>query len=112
MALFQKTVISKYLHTLNAEKLKAQWDLFCEHFHNAAIQENIRNSKEEQYQEGFLRDLFYTKFNYSMMTSEGPCVLFYVPYTGILVKCTSTSRILTLTTVTLGGEFFIAVSSY
>jgi len=29
-----------------------------DYFGNAAIQENIRNAKEEQFQEGFLRELF------------------------------------------------------
>jgi hypothetical protein len=53
MALFQKTVISKYLQTQNSENLISKWDLFRTHFHHPIIQENIRNSKEEQYQEGF-----------------------------------------------------------
>lgn len=66
MALFQKTVISKYLQTQNPENLTAKWDLFRAHFHNPLIQENIRNSKEEQYQEGFLRDLFVTILGYQL----------------------------------------------
>ena len=53
MALFQKTVISKYLQTQPPENLIIKWDLFRAYFHNPIIQENIRNSKEEQYQEGF-----------------------------------------------------------
>ena len=56
--MFQKTIVSKYLQTQNAENLLEKWDLFRAHFQNSTIQENIRNSKEEQYQEGFLRDLF------------------------------------------------------
>ena len=66
MALFQKTVISKYLQTQNASQLIEKWDSFREHFHNSAIQENIKNSKEEQYQEGFLRDLFVNIFDYRL----------------------------------------------
>jgi len=66
MALFQKTVISKYLQTQNPENLTAKWDLFRAHFHNPLIQENIRNSKEEQYQEGFLRDLFVSILGYQL----------------------------------------------
>ena len=66
MALFQKTVITKYLQTQNSENLIAKWDLFCAHFHNPTIQENIRNSKEEQYQEGFLRDLFVSILGYQL----------------------------------------------
>jgi hypothetical protein len=33
---------------------------FSQHFFNPEIQQNIRNSKEEEYQDGFLRDLFVT----------------------------------------------------
>jgi hypothetical protein len=39
---------------------------FKEHFHNSEIQNNIRNSKEEEYQEGFLRDLFVTVLGYTL----------------------------------------------
>ena len=66
MALFQKTVITKYLQTQNKENLIEKWDLFRAHFHNPIIQKNIRNSKEEQYQEGFLRDLFVSIFGYQL----------------------------------------------
>ena len=66
MALFQKTVISKYLQTQNLQNLITQWDLFQSHFHNPSIQDNIRNSKEEQYQEGFLRDLFVNILGYKL----------------------------------------------
>ncbi|MGS0748186.1 hypothetical protein [Halpernia sp. GG3] len=59
MALFQKTVISKYLQTQNPENVLTKWEIFRVHFHNATIQENIRNSKEEQYQEGFLLESVY-----------------------------------------------------
>ncbi len=64
MSLFQKTIINKYLKTQNQENLNQKWDLFCKHFHNAEIQENIRNSKEEQYQGEFLIDLFVTILGY------------------------------------------------
>ncbi|MBW7869853.1 MAG: N-6 DNA methylase [Flavobacteriia bacterium] len=66
MALFQNTVISKYLKTQNPEVLFEKWNLFTSHFHDPAIQENIRNSKEEQYQEGFLRDLFVKVLGYTL----------------------------------------------
>lgn len=69
--MFQKTIISKYLKTQNKENLIIQWDLFCDHFHNPEIQENIRNSKEEQYQEGFLRDLFVKIFGYTLNPTIG-----------------------------------------
>ncbi|MEZ7509641.1 TaqI-like C-terminal specificity domain-containing protein [Cloacibacterium sp. Arc13] len=65
MSLFQKTIINKYLKTQNQENLNNKWDLFCKHFHNAEIQENIRNSKEEQYQGEFLIDLFVNVLGYT-----------------------------------------------
>jgi hypothetical protein len=58
MALFQKTVEQKYLKQLNAEIIKAKFLDFKSYFGNPDIQENIRNSKEEQYQGEFLIDLF------------------------------------------------------
>ena len=64
MSLFQKTVISKYLKTQNAENLSQKWNLFKMHFHNVEIQNNIRLSKEEQYQGEFLIDLFVNVLGY------------------------------------------------
>lgn len=65
MSLFQKTIINKYLKLQNQDQLNQKWDLFCAHFHNAEIQENIRNSKEEQYQGEFLIDLFVDVLGYT-----------------------------------------------
>ncbi len=66
MSLFQKSVLNKYLNTLNQEEINLAWNKFIKHFHNSGIQENIRNSKEEQYQEGFLRDLFVAILGYKL----------------------------------------------
>ncbi len=65
MALFQNAVIKKYLQAQNKEKLKEKWLQFQQHFHNPTIQENIRNSKEEQYQGEFLIDLFVSILGYT-----------------------------------------------
>ena len=65
MSLFQKTVIEKYLKTQNSEILNQKWTVFTEHFHDPIRQENIRNSKEEQYQGEFLIDLFVNIFGYT-----------------------------------------------
>lgn len=65
MPLFQKTIINKYLKTQNAEELQLKWKAFQKHFHNPAVQENIRNSKEEQYQGEFLIDLFVNILGYT-----------------------------------------------
>ena len=58
MSIFQKSIVKKHISSENPEVLKAKWNLFTSYFHNATIQENIHNSKEEQFQEGFLRELF------------------------------------------------------
>ena len=65
MSLFQKAVLNKYLKSADQNILKEKYELFSTHFLNSTIQENIRNSKEEQYQEGFLNDLFVNIFGYT-----------------------------------------------
>lgn len=65
MALFQNAVIKKYLQAQNKEQLKEKWLQFQQHFHNPTIQENICNSKEEQYQGEFLIDLFVNVLGYT-----------------------------------------------
>lgn len=69
--MFQKTIIKKYLKTQDSQTLQEKWIEFQNHFHNTIIQENIRNSKEEQYQEGFLRDLFVNIFGYTLNPTVG-----------------------------------------
>ncbi len=66
MPLFQNTIVNKYLDNQNKSIILEQWTAFQNHFHNPNIQENIRNSKEEQYQEGFLRDLFVNILGYKL----------------------------------------------
>lgn len=63
--MFQKTIVSKYLKTQKPEVLTEKWTAFCAHFKEPAIQENIRNSKEEQYQGEFLIDLFVQILGYT-----------------------------------------------
>ena len=64
MSLFQNSVLNKYLKGLESEKVNKAYERFTSHFHNPTIQENIRNSKEEQYQGEFLIDLFVNVFGY------------------------------------------------
>src|SRR5690554_678705 len=65
MALFQNSVLNKYLNGLDDKKVSEAWKAFANHFHNPEVQENIRNSKEEEYQEGFLDDLFVKVLGYT-----------------------------------------------
>lgn len=65
MSLFQNSVLNKYLKGLESEKVTQAYERFTSHFHNPTIQENIRNSKEEQYQGEFLIDLFVNVLGYT-----------------------------------------------
>jgi len=64
MGLFQNSVLNKYLKGLESEKINEAYERFTSLFHNPTIQENIRNSKEEQYQGEFLIDLFVNVLGY------------------------------------------------
>ena len=64
MPLFQNSVVNKYLNTQNKQTIYEQWTVYKNHFLNPTIQENIRNSKEEQYQGEFLIDLFVNVLGY------------------------------------------------
>ena len=65
MPFFQNSVINKYIKSLDKQALQTAYAKFRAHFHNATIQENIRGSKEEQYQGEFLIDLFVNVLGYT-----------------------------------------------
>lgn len=67
--LFQKNILRKYLALLPAERIDAAWSTFQSYFLNADIQQNILQSKEEQFQEGFLRELFVKVLGYTLNPS-------------------------------------------
>ena len=67
--LFQKNIVKKYLAGLSAEMTQAAWAQYRSYFLNADIQQNIRQSKEEQFQEGFLRELFVRVLGYTLNPS-------------------------------------------
>lgn len=64
MPLFQNSVVKKQLQSQDTALINAQWNVYKTHFHNLHIQNNIRNSKEEQYQGEFLIDLFVNVLGY------------------------------------------------
>ena len=66
MSLFQKSVEKKYLAGLDSVLIDKKFSDFQEYFGNSVIQENIRNSKEEQFQEGFFRELFVKILDYTL----------------------------------------------
>ncbi len=65
MSFFQTSVVTKHLKSQNAATIAVKWNVFKNHFHNPVVQENIRNSKEEQYQGGFIIDLFVNVLGYT-----------------------------------------------
>jgi type I restriction-modification system DNA methylase subunit len=65
MSLFQHTIIKKQIAS-HAEKIRDAYKLYAKYFRNLEIQANIRNSKEEQFQEGFLRELFVKILGYTL----------------------------------------------
>jgi type I restriction-modification system DNA methylase subunit/REP element-mobilizing transposase RayT len=66
MSLFQLSVLNKHLASQNAEAIKTAFQKYSAYFLNKEIQQNIRNSKEEQFQEGFLRELFVNILGYTI----------------------------------------------
>jgi len=66
MSLFQKSVENKYLNDLDSILIDEKYADFQNYFGNPERQENIRNSKEEQFQEGFLRELFVKILGYTL----------------------------------------------
>jgi len=65
MPLFQNAVLNKYLSGIDDKKVNEAWEAFTGHFHNPEVQQNIREAKEESYQEGFLDDLFVKVLGYT-----------------------------------------------
>ena len=64
--LFQNNIIKKYIATLQNDSVADAWTQFQGYFLNPEIQENIRQSKEEQFQEGFLNELFVKVLGYRL----------------------------------------------
>jgi hypothetical protein len=66
MALFQNSVLNKYLKQQDSDVVAKAYKKFAKYFHNPTIQQNIRERKEEQFQEGFLIELFVNVFDYTL----------------------------------------------
>ena len=68
--LFQKTIIKKYMGSLSEELTTIAWEKYSSYFLNEDIQANIHKIKEEQFQEGFLRELFVKVLGYTINPSS------------------------------------------
>ena len=67
--LLQKNIVKKYLNMLNEEQMLKPWQQYQSYFLNEDIQANIHKIKEEQFQEGFLRELFVKVLGYTINPS-------------------------------------------
>ena len=67
--LLQRNIVKKYLALLSEEQTQAAWNQYQSYFLNEDIQQNIQQSKEEQFQEGFLRELFVKVLGYTLNPS-------------------------------------------
>jgi type I restriction-modification system DNA methylase subunit len=65
MNLFQNKILKKHI-TTESDKIKVAYQAYSSYFHNPEIQENIKSSKEEQFQEGFLCELFVKVLGYTL----------------------------------------------
>ena len=66
MALFQTSVLKTYLTQQDSNVVERAYKKYTKYFHNLTIQENIKNSKEEQYQAKFLDELFVNILDYTL----------------------------------------------
>ncbi|WP_405326414.1 Eco57I restriction-modification methylase domain-containing protein [Leeuwenhoekiella sp. LLG6367-2.1] len=66
MALFQNSVLNKYLKAQDDRVIAKAYKIFSAYFLNPVIQENIRKSKEEQFQATFLHELFVNILGYTL----------------------------------------------
>ncbi len=70
MGLFQKSIINKYLKNLDTEKVNKAFEYFKKFFGNKARLANIMQLKEENYQEGFLREIFVQTLGFTINPDE------------------------------------------
>ncbi len=66
MSFYQNSVLNKHLKTQDNQAVESAYEKFTAYFHNTEIQKNIREAKEEQFQEGFLRELFVNVLGYTL----------------------------------------------
>jgi type I restriction-modification system DNA methylase subunit len=67
--LLQKNIVKKYLNLLGEDQTVKPWEQYQRFFLNEDIQANIHKIKEEQFQEGFLRELFVKVLGYTINPS-------------------------------------------
>ncbi len=71
MALFQKSVLNKFIKSQDTVKIEAAYQRFSDIFQQVDRQAEIRSMKEEEYQDGFLDDLFVNILGYIKRPNAG-----------------------------------------
>ena len=66
MQIFQRNILNKYIEGLDNTLIDERYKTFFNFFLDPERQANILNSKEEQFQEGFLRELFVKILGYTL----------------------------------------------
>ena len=66
MQIFQRNILNKYIEGLDNTLMDERYKTFSNFFLDPERQANILNSKEEQFQEGFLRELFVKILGYTL----------------------------------------------
>ena len=69
MSIFQKSVINKHLKNLDQNQVEKAHQKFKENYSPSKI-EKIKKLTEEEYQDGFLRDLFVDVFGYTLKPDD------------------------------------------
>lgn len=69
MALFQTSVLKKYINLQELAVVEKAYRKYQKYFLNPTIQENIKSSKEEQFQATFLTELFVNILGYTINPS-------------------------------------------
>lgn len=69
MPIFQKSVVQDYVEKLDQKKVEKAYQTFRTNYNPAKI-ERIKSLKEEEYQDGFLRDIFVDVFDYTLRPED------------------------------------------
>lgn len=69
MSIFQKSVINKYLANVDKNNIQKAYETFKARYTSVRIEE-IKRMKEEEYQDGFLRELFADSLGYTIKPSD------------------------------------------
>jgi len=69
MQIFQKSVIQKHVNNLDTEKVDKAFEIFRKNYNHPKI-EQVKSLKEEEYQDGFFRDIFVDVLGYTLRPDE------------------------------------------